>query len=34
MGIIASIVGACLVIFIWKKIIAPRLGGGDNEISA
>ncbi|MFN9319214.1 MAG: GlsB/YeaQ/YmgE family stress response membrane protein [Chitinophagales bacterium] len=30
MGIIASIVGACLVIFIWKKIIGPRLGGGDN----
>lgn len=30
MSLIASVVGACLIIFIWKKLIAPRLGGGNN----
>jgi uncharacterized membrane protein YeaQ/YmgE (transglycosylase-associated protein family) len=30
MGIIASIVGACLVIFIWKKFIGPMIGGGNT----
>ena len=31
MGLIASVVGACLVIFIWKKFIGPMIGGGDNQ---
>ncbi len=30
MGIIASVVGACLVIFIWKKLIGPMIGGGNT----
>ncbi|MBL7788309.1 MAG: GlsB/YeaQ/YmgE family stress response membrane protein [Chitinophagales bacterium] len=30
MSLIASVVGACLIIFIWKKLIAPRLGGGND----
>jgi len=29
MGIIASVVGACLVIFIWKKV-APMIGGNNS----
>jgi uncharacterized membrane protein YeaQ/YmgE (transglycosylase-associated protein family) len=29
MSLIASVVGACLVIFIWKKI-APMMGGGGS----
>lgn len=30
MSIIASVAGACLVIFIWKKFIGPMIGGGNT----
>lgn len=29
MGLIASVAGACLVVFIWKKFIGPMIGGGN-----
>jgi uncharacterized membrane protein YeaQ/YmgE (transglycosylase-associated protein family) len=34
MGIIASVAGACLVIFVWKKFIGPMISGGNNTPSA
>jgi uncharacterized membrane protein YeaQ/YmgE (transglycosylase-associated protein family) len=34
MGIIASIAGACLVIFVWKKFIAPMMSGGNDGPAA
>lgn len=30
MGLVSSVVGACLVIFIWKKFIAPMIAGNNN----
>lgn len=30
MSVIASIAGACLVIFLWKKFIGPMIGGGNT----
>jgi len=34
MGIVASVVGACLVIFIWKKLAPMIIGGGNNDSAA
>jgi uncharacterized membrane protein YeaQ/YmgE (transglycosylase-associated protein family) len=34
MGIIASIAGACIVIFIWKKLAPMMMGNGDDKPAA
>lgn len=30
MSLVASVAGACLVVFIWKKFIGPMIGGGNT----
>lgn len=34
MNLIGSVAGACLLIFLWKKFIAPMMGGNNGGTAA